>query len=67
VYHEVRQPYTGHPQRSTAREGAPTEEGHRERGDTDVPEQTQGSGAVYAEEQEVVEAGGDTVCDRLHL
>lgn len=39
----------------------------RERRDTDVPFQAPGLGALHAEEQAYLKAGGDTTRDRLHL
>lgn len=44
-----------------------TQEGYRKRGDTDVLQQAEGPGALHAQEQEAVEAGGDPLRDRLHL
>lgn len=46
---------------------SPEASGRGERGDSDVPLQVARPGAVHAEEQADLEAGGDPARDRLHL
>lgn len=67
VRDEVRQPDPSVQRWRASRQGSPAQERHRERGDPDVPLETQGPGALHAEEPEAVQAGGDPIRDRLHL
>lgn len=67
VRDEVCQPDPSVQRWSAGRKGPPAQERHRERGDPDVPLETQGPGALHAEEPEAVQAGGDPIRDRLHL